>query len=234
MNQKICRLLIVLVLVSAYASSAAGQSVYVAGAAGADISLVSHQESFGFTAPTGGGESLSGAARLGVVLDQRWGIELEVSRAARMRNTSRSGGPLPLGAAFPIFLPEISVHTRITTVSTTASLRQQVADRVALVYLGGIVFHRTDSRVDYRGLRGLPALGDPRFAFGDLINGVAPVGIALPSTRVESVRYGAGPVAGFEAHIGYGEHFMIVPGVRMHSLPASWLLRPSIGAGWVF
>ena len=28
--------------------------------------------------------------------------------------------------------------------STTASIRQQVSDKVALAYLGGIVFHRTD------------------------------------------------------------------------------------------
>jgi hypothetical protein len=120
-------------------------------------------------------------------------------------------------------------------VSTTASIRQQVADRVALVYLGGIVFHRTDSRVDYRGLRTLPALGDPRLAFGDFVfDGVTPVGVVQPSTRVESVRYGAGPLAGFEAHIGYGEHFAIIPGIRMHSLPASWLLRPSVAAGWRF
>ena len=48
------------------------------------------------------------------------------------------------------------------------------------------------------------------------------------------VDYGAGPMVGFEAHIGYGEHFTIIPGVRMHGLPASWLLRPSVGAGWAF
>jgi hypothetical protein len=124
-------------------------------------------------------------------------------------------------------------------VSTTASIRQQAGDTVALVYLGGIVFHRTDSRVDYRGLRALPALGGstlgPGFTFGDFaFDSVTPVGVVLPSTRVESVRYGAGPVVGFEAHLGYGEHFLIVPSIRMHSLPASWLLRPGIAAGWKF
>ena len=220
-------------------SPVSAQTVYVAGAVGADISLASGQESFGFSTPMGGGEALSGAARLGTVLNDRFGVELEVSRAGETRNMSRSGGPRPLAGALPIFLPQIESRTRITTVSTTASIRQQAGDTVALVYLGGIVFHRTDSRVDYRGLRALPALGGstlgPGFAFGDFaFDGVTPVGVVLPSTRVESVRYGAGPVVGFEAHLGYGEHFLIVPSIRMHSLPASWLLRPGIAAGWKF
>src|SRR5687768_974981 len=87
----------VLALVSLAVCPASAQSVYVAGALGADIWLDSGQESFGFSAPTGGGEALSGAARLGTVLNDRFGIELEVSRAGETRNTSRSGGPLPLG-----------------------------------------------------------------------------------------------------------------------------------------
>jgi hypothetical protein len=233
------RSLVVLAVVCVFSHSAAAQSVYVAGTVGADISLASGQESFGFSMPMGGGEALSGAARLGTVLNDRFGVELEVSRAGETRNMSRSGGPLPLAGALPIFLPQIESRTRITTVSTTASIRQQVADTVALVYLGGIVFHRTDSRVDYRGLRALPALGGSTFGggftFGDFaFDGVTPVGVVLPSTRVESVQYGAGPVVGFEAHIGYGQHFTIIPGVRMHSLPGSWLVRPSVGAGWSF
>jgi hypothetical protein len=233
------RFLLALGVICVCGHSAAAQSVYVAGALGADISFASGQESFGFSTPMGGGEALSGAARLGTVLNDRFGVELEVSRAGEIRSMSRSGGPLPLAGALPIFLPQIESRTRITTVSTTASIRQQVADTVALVYLGGIVFHRTDSRVDYRGLRALPAFGGATigsgFTFGDFaFDGVTPVGVVLPSTRVESVRYGAGPVVGFEAHIGYGEHFLIVPSIRMHSLPASWLVRPSVGAGWSF
>ena len=204
---------------------AAAQSVYVAGAVGADISLVSGQESLGIVGPTGGGESLSGAARIGVDLAQRFGVELEVSRAAEQHEVSQPGIN-PLAALFPSFLPEINSRTRITTISATASIRQQVSDNVALAYLGGVVFHRTDSRIEYRGLRGLPVFAD----FSDL----ASLGLVLPSARFDGVGYGAGPVVGFEAHIGYGEHFTIIPGVRMHGLPQSWLLRPSVAAGWRF
>ena len=240
----VLRCLSVLAFVAIAIRPASAQSVYVAGALGADITLASGQESIGLSVPTGGGEALSGAARLGVLLAPRWGIELEVSRAGEIRETSRTGPvPLPLGIARPAFLPEIEFRRRVTTVSATASIRQQVSDNVALAYLGGVVFHRTDSRVDYGGLRGFTATGGVSaigsFSFIPPGEPISPVGLALPSlflpsSRIETVGYGAGPVVGFEAHIGYGTHFLIIPSVRMHGLPASWLVRPSIAAGWSF
>ena len=225
---------------------ASAQSVYVAGALGADITLASGQESGGLSVPIGGGEALSGAARLGVLLEPRWGIELEVSRAGEIRETSRTGPvPLQLGIARQPFLPEIEFRRRVTTVSATASIRQQVSDKIALAYLGGVVFHRTDTRVEYGGLRGFTATGgvSPIGSFNFIpppgAEPISPVGLALPSlflpsSRIETVAYGAGPVVGFEAHIGYGTHFLIIPSIRMHGLPASWLVRPSVAAGWSF
>lgn len=235
--------LVLLILVAA--APAEAQSVYVAGALGADVTLASGQESFGLSVPMGGGEALSGAARLGVLLEPRWGIELEVSRAGEIRDTSRTGPvPLPLGIARPTFLPEIEFRRRLTTVSATASIRQQVSDSVALAYLGGIVFHRTDTRVEYGGLRGFTATGGVSAigSFSVIPPGaepLSPVGLVLPSlvlpsARTETVVYGAGPVVGFEAHIGYGTHFLIIPSIRMHGLPATWLVRPSVAAGWNF
>jgi hypothetical protein len=231
------RILQVLALVSLCSSVAAAQSIYVAGAAGADVLLDSGQESIGLAGPSGGGESVSGAARLGTVLNDRFGIELEVSRAAELRESSRPGIN-PLAAAFP-FVFEIDSRTRLTTISTTASIRQQVSDNVALAYLGGVVFHRTDSRVEYGGdfVRATSGLSVVTGSFGSIpprLDPISPVGLALPFSRSESVRYGAGPVVGFEAHIGVGEHFRIIPGVRMHGLPASWLVRPAVAAGWLF
>ena len=211
------------------------QSVYAAGAVGADITLVSGQRSSPFSSPPGG-EAFSGAARLGTVLNDRFGIELEVSRAGELRSTSQSGIPIPLLAVAPIFLGDVEFRTRVTTISTSASIRQQVSDAVALVYLGGIVFHRTDSEMTFRGPRlsritipTPPITISPGF---DVISASAP--FFLPPSNTDSVQYGVGPVVGFEAHIGYGEHFLIVPGVRMHGLPNSWLLRPTVGAGWRF
>jgi hypothetical protein len=232
------RILVAVAIVLIFSSAAAAQSIYAAGAVGADISLVSGQESFGIPSTTGGGEALSGAARVGVVLDGRFGVEFELSRAAELRDESRPGIN-PLAALFPIFVPEIETRTRITTISTTASIRQQVSDRIALAYLGGIVFHRTDSRLDYRAIRGIPVAGATvgldrvTFTTGGL-EPIFPVGLSLPSFNVDGVRYGVGPVVGMEAHIGYGDHITIIPGVRMHGLPATWLIRPSVGVGWTF
>lgn len=232
------RVLQVLALVSLFSTAASAQSIYVAGALGADIWLVGGQESLSIAVPAGGGESLSGAARLGALLTQRFGVELEVSHAAELQDVSQPG-ITPLAAMFPFFVPQVDRRTRITTISTTASIRQQVSDNVALAYLGGVVFHRTDSRVEYRGLRAFPAAGGISSAGGFTftssgLDPIFPVGLVLPSARFESVRYGAGPVVGFEAHIAVGDHLEITPGVRMHGLPSSWLLRPSAGIAWAF
>ena len=237
MVSKILGLVLFLVLVCT-TRPAHAQSIYVAGALGADISLVSGQDAFGIGGPVGGGESLSGAARLGVELASRFGVELEVSRAAERRDVSQRGIN-PLAGSLSIFLPEVDFRTRTTTISTTASIRQQVSDSVALAYLGGVVFHRTDSQIEYRGLRGLPTAGSPAGPgiFSVIPGGLDPasaVGLVLPFSGIDSVRYGAGPVVGFEAHIALGDHLQVSPGVRMHGLPASWLLRPSIAAGWNF
>jgi len=236
MVRTISCLFLVLAVTCCLERAATAQPVYVAGAVGADISLASHQNSNGLLPlATGGGEALSGAARLGVLLD-RWGIELEVSRAAEVRESSRPGIN-PLTTVFP-FVLEINSRRRVTTVSTTASIRQPVSDNVALAYLAGVVFHRTDMRVEYGGVGGLPAASGfsvtGSFSFPSRLDPISPVGLILPSSRFESVQYGAGPLVGFEAHIGYGEHFLIVPSIRMHSLPRSWLVRPSVGAGWSF
>jgi hypothetical protein len=234
-----CPFLLVLAVLLFVIRPVAAQSIYAAGSLGADIVLASGQESIGFTFPTGGGESLSGAARLGVLLEPRWGIELEVSRAGEIRETSQPNIAYAFVGGRPAVAPETEHRTRVTTISATASIRQHVSDTVALAYLGGIVFHRTDSRIDYRGIRGLSG-GSNTVGFdgsGYTISGIYninPVGLVLPSTRIDTVQYGAGPVVGFEAHIGYGTHFTIIPGIRMHGLPASWLLRPSIAAGWRF
>ena len=223
------RSLLVIALVVVFGHVASAQSLYVAGAIGADITLVSGQESIGLSLPNGGGEAFSGAARIGVLLPPRFGIELEFSRAGEITDSIGTGGPLPLGmgqiigGGRPTTMREIEFRRRITTVSTTASIRQQVSENVALSYLGGVVFHRTDTETNFSGFPLLAAIGD-----------LAALGFTLPTPRFESVAYGVGPVVGFEAHIGYGDHLTFIPGVRMHGLPQTWLVRPSVAVGWTF
>jgi hypothetical protein len=138
-----------------------------------------------------------------------------------------------------LFLPEVEFRTRTTTISTTASIRQQVSDNVALAYLGGIVFHRTDREINYGRIRGLPAPGSPMVPGGvsvgpGRLDPILPVALALPFSQIDSVQYGTGPVVGIEAHLGYGDHLSIIPGFRMHGLPNAWLLRPAVAVGWTF
>jgi hypothetical protein len=236
MTPKVLRIAVVLTMLGACAVPSHAQSIYVAGSVGADILLVSGQESAGLPLPNGGGEALSGAARLGVLFEDRFGVELEVGRAGEIRRSSQPGGPLPLEGAFSIVVPEMTFSTQVTTVSTTASIRQQVADSVALVYLGGVVFHRTDSRVEFGGFPILPfpvLSVQGSFAPPSGLT-VPPSRLTIPSYRVDGVQYGAGPVVGFETHIGVGEHLRVIPGVRLHGLPQAWLVRPSVAAGWAF
>jgi hypothetical protein len=218
---------------------ASAQSIYVAGAVGADITFVSGQESAGFSVPTGG-EAMSGAARLGVALTDRFGVELEVSRAGEIRNTSQPGFPVPLAGLAPFILSEIEFRSQLTTISTSASIQQQLSDSVALALLGGVVFHRTDSEMIFRRFASGGIFSIPPIPLPTGVNVVtstvltsASSSILAPSA-VESVQYGTGPLVGVEVKIGVGDHLDVIPGVRMHGLPASWLVRPAVAVGWTF
>ncbi len=234
MGSKTFRLVLVLAIVSFFNRPVTAQSVYVAGAVGADIMLVSSQESAGFSVPSGG-EAVSGAARLGIALTDRFGVELEVSRAGEIRNTSQPGFPAPLAGLAPFVLGDIEFRSQVTTISTSASIQQQLSNSVALALVGGVVFHRTDSEMIFRrfasgGIFSIPPIPLPT---GVNVVTAASSSIFGPSA-VESVQYGTGPLVGVEVRIRVGEHLDVVPGVRMHGLPASWLVRPSVGVGWRF
>ena len=98
--------------------------------------------------------------------------------------------------------------------------RQDLSARLALVYLGGVAFHRAEleQSAAFDGvpiLRGLP--------------------VALPSPAItKGIVYSARPVAGMEARIGMGERLELVPGVRVHGLNGGVAVRPSVGLGWRF
>ena len=111
------RFLLVLAVFLFVIRPVAAQSIYAAGSLGADIVFASGQESNGFTFPTGGGESISGAARVGVLLEPRWGIELEVSRAGEIRETFQPNIAYGFVGARPAVAPETEHRTRMTTVS---------------------------------------------------------------------------------------------------------------------
>jgi hypothetical protein len=218
---------IILMLTACFLSSTAlAQSAYVVGSIGADISRGRRAANEGFSPPGGGGEALSGALRLGVVPQDRWGIELEIAKSAEMteRSSTQRSPTIPDFIFFEGFgrVLDFEHRERAMTISTMGSARQRISASVELVYLGGVVFYRISEETrTAQVLRGLRIL--------------RPVELGLDlSFDSQTVSYGAGPVAGFEAHIGLGEHMRIVPGIRLHGIRSSWLVRPSVGLGWGF
>jgi len=231
---RIAILAIASLLVVLPAAPARGQSAYVTGVAGAEVSRFSRAGSAdidlgGFN----GGEAPLLAVRVGTSLSERWGVELEFARPSAFEGDRRRfGDPVPLvgagrqpGATDPI--PDIVIRPvpvdvrihleqRTTTFDALAWIRQRVGSKVDLVYLGGLSLNRTVREVD-ADFPGLPI--------------VRPGGARLTA-------YGSGPVAGFEARIAMTEHVHFVPGVRIHGLSGQvsegWLIRPGVGLGWSF
>ena len=231
MKRVLCALVVVLLAAPAWA-----QSPYVAGAIGAEIVRSTSVESSGSTFDNGNGESWSGALRVGALVTPRVGVELEFLRATAIEDGGNgpviaaeiprvvgslvANGLIAGTAIFPIISQQTRMRTN--TVSTLAFVRQAVGECVDLVYLGGLGFSRVVHEIEF----GIPR---PRFAAGQPV-------VSSRSTR--TTQYGVGPVVGLEARIGMTEHARLVAGVRLHALGQSlvngWIVRPSVGLGWMF
>lgn len=209
---------------------ALGQSAYVTGALGVDVVRASGGSTGAGPADGGNGEVLSGALRLGTSLGDRWGAELEVGLPARLEsdrgpetfllsgisdslNVPNSVSVAPRNPIVPTFRAE----RRNVTVSTVAWVRQRVSDSVDLAYLGGLGFYRVTQRTDV--------------SFGG-----SPLALSFirEALRSRSVTYGVGPVVGMEGRIALTDHVRLVPAVRLHALGSTWLVRPTVGIGWMF
>jgi hypothetical protein len=218
------------------AAPAWAQSPYVTGTIGAEVVRSTSTASSGSTFATGNGESWSGAIRLGTLVASRVGVELEWLRPAQIETDGN--GPIYLANNVPrsvidlieagvapdnVIAPIIRQQTRMrtTTLSTLVFLRQPVAERVDLVYLGGIGFSRVVQEMEFGFARAVPPAGR----------------LAAPADSTRTTQYGAGPVVGVEARIGMTEHVRLVAGMRLHALgqPVNgWLMRPNVGLSWTF
>jgi hypothetical protein len=228
------RPLVVSVAVLAWSAPAAAQPAYVAAGVGADIFRPRRVEARGLDDATSGGEAVAFSARVGTAMTDRWGVELEFTRARDIERELRRGFPLPLVArpvgggvlvpdtVLPVFESTIRLSRSNATLDAVAWVAQPVGSRVDLVYLGGIAFTRAVERM--------------QFAFGP--RGLLSPTLVLPnSTRTTT--YGAGPVAGLEARVRLTDHVLLVPGVRLHGIDggsgtAAWLVRPAAALGWQF
>jgi len=213
---------------------ASGQSVYVAGAIGAEIVRTSSTESGGSTFDAGSGEAFAGAIRVGTSIAPRFGVELEFYRPGEIEDSSdlpiflpgsiigtRPGGGFP-DVGLPYTLAQ-TTRVRTTTTSAVLYVRQPVGRRVELAYLGGVGFSRVVREIDL----GFPGVVVP------LPPGILP---QLYSTR--TTQYAVGPVVGVEMRAGMTEHLQLVAGLRMHTVGQSvvdgWMIRPNVGLAWKF
>ena len=220
---------------------ASAQSVYVAGAIGAEIVRTSSAESGGSTFDAGSGEAFAGAIRVGTSIAPRFGVELEFYRPGEIENDGNVPFYLPaldlpvsitrsvagtISELYPTGFPAfISQTTRVRTSTTSALVyaRQPIGDRFEMVYLGGVGFSRVVSETEF---------GFPRVILP------LPPGILPQSYSSRTTQYAAGPVVGVEMRAGMTEHLQLVAGLRMHTVGQSvvdgWMIRPNVGLAWKF
>jgi hypothetical protein len=223
-------------------TTAFAQDTYVSVSLTGDISRFSRSETAGSVDLSGSGEALGFGLRLGTPLGSIWGVEIEYVRPSEIES---DGAPevfplprVPLPGAGVLdevpaaFLPDVSIlpfsyriraAQRNSTLSAGVWARQDFSSRFALVYSGGIGFHRTE--------RELTITSD---FFGPFP--AAPgLPIVLPPPRaVDAIAYATRPFAGMDARVRMTDHVELVPGIRLHGLDGGLLVRPSVGLGWIF
>lgn len=231
---------------------ASAQSTYVSASLIGDIVRSSHTEAPGLS-DSSGGEALGFALRIGTPLGSNWGVEAEFARPSRIEHDMDLGGDLaywssvgtgtrpggfdiqPIGpgsvTVFPPTATSVSAirasgssSQRTTTTSASVWVQQQLSDRVAMMYLAGMGFYRSENtyRITYERLfTGLPFPVDLP-------------GLTLPAFDTTSISYGVRPLAGIESRITMTDHVQLVPGIRVHGAENGWLIRPSVGLAWTF
>ena len=214
------------------AVGASAQTPYAGAALFGDIVRSTHTDTAGGRGVSGGGEALGFALRAGTHLGAVWGVEVEFARPAAIEGENAPGVPIP---ALPpsltferlpidgstVIVPTVVIgfrsSQRNTTLSAVAWAEQVVSARVSLVYLGGLGFVRAQHEYSV--------------SYSPLL-GASP--IVFPPYASETVRYGVGPVAGFEARLALTDRAQLVPGIRLHAIDDTWLVRPAVGINWKF
>lgn len=220
------------------AAPSLAQGPFVGGALTGDLVRFSRSESEGGRDLTDGGEALGFALRAGTPLGAGWGVDVEFARPGTI---DREAGPdvIPLPFRDPrvlagtggltvsdlglLIYPPIPFIDRASQRTTTFSAglwaRQALSARAALVYSGGIGFHRT-----WR---------EHEFGYG--IERLANAPLILPRRlRTETTVYSTRPYAGIEARLKMTDRLELVPGVRLHGLEDGLLVRPAVGLAWTF
>lgn len=217
-----------LVLLVAAAPPVRAQSGYIAGSLSADVVRTGSVDS---TDMPGSGEAMSFSLRAGAAITPRFGVELDFTRPSEIETDQTPDigilADIPYVVSGDLILPSVptssilgyKIHTiqRTTTITASASARQEITPRFSLVYLGGIAFARMEQTVTTT-FNYLPALAS----------------IYRPTYETKTVAYTPGPMVGFEGRVSLTDHVQVVPGIRMLSMAGQWIVRPAIGLGWSF
>jgi hypothetical protein len=221
-------------------SPAVAQTVYVAGAAGIDTTLADDFENDFVLTEGGGGTVPSFAARLGLGLGERWGVEFEVAQSLTLERSDDSpvvppgaGGvtvsgilSIPTGAPITSIIPDFSFESerRSTALNPVAWVRVRAGSRLALQFLAGASFQRTTyeqrSRLDF-------------IIQGNVFPQIFPPPVPREETW-HAVVYDVAPLVGAEAWLSFGDHVHVVPGIRLSSVSEGWSVRPSAALSWTF
>ena len=200
---------------------ALAQTVYVAGAAGVDTTLVNDFDSGFFTPADRGGTVPTFAARLGIALGERWGVELEAAHSLTLEHDA-DGNPGGIGPAVitnigVIDVPEFSSQSerQLTSVNAVGWFRHPIGARVELAFLAGASFARASDEEQ----------------FGFQLQTFPPI---VREQSASVVTYSVGPLVGAEAWIAFGDHVRVVPGIRLNSISGGWSVRSTAGLAWVF
>ena len=213
--------------------TAGAQEAYVSASLTGDVVRFSGSETAGVPDVSPDGEALGFALRIGTRLGSAWGVEAQFARPSRIEFEGRpdvialQAGRVTLPGVDPLIFPPISYRVRTSyrdvLFSTGAWARQDLSARVALVYSGGLGFHRTERELEFTF--------DPIPLFPNVpgLSAIVPRASATKTTT-----YTARPFAGFDARIRMTDHVELVPGLRLHALDGGVLIRPAVGIGWVF
>jgi hypothetical protein len=220
------RTLLVAVALVLASGAAHAQSPYVAATIGADISRFGHSDSTFSLSPTNDHEVISGSVRVGTLVGQNWGVELEFVRSGSSRAEVPPPVPLPFAGvlsnltpgALPVSVIAFQADVRQShyEFDTVAWVRQAAGSKVDLVYLGGVAFSHQRTEISQ--------------TFPTVMRSLLPAG----PFRTTVVDYSSRPLVGAEARIALTSHLRLIPGVRLEGLTDGWLLRPYAGLGWSF
>jgi hypothetical protein len=230
------RFLLCTVLVLASGANAFAQGAYVSASLFGDIVRATHTESSLAGGSPAAGEALGFALRAGVPVGDIWGVEVEFARPGEIENeaeprvlplaqqtlTFTSISDLPsVSPLLPTILPlSLRSAQRHSTLSASAWVQQQLSSRVAMVYLAGMGFYRSEQELEY--------------TFPRLAGAIPPGLISIPSYSSETIHYGVRPMAGLESRLEMTDHAHLAAGIRLHASSGIWLVRPSVGLGWTF